>query len=99
MSEIAKWGNGPAVVLVGMKSDVQNRVVSYEEGEEIAARYDIPFLECSSLNREHIDDVMATLVYHSLRTTMFLERLTAPPPPVRHGGLPRNERRSNCVIM
>lgn len=40
-----------ALVLVGMKADQQTRLVSHEEGEELAAKLgEIPYLECSSMD-------------------------------------------------
>ena len=51
--------NGPrtiTLVLVGNKSDLEeNRVVKYEEGEELANRYNMKFYETSAFNGNNVD--------------------------------------------
>ena len=51
--------NGPrtiTLVLVGNKSDLEeNRLVKYEEGEELANRYNMKFYETSAFNGNNID--------------------------------------------
>lgn len=43
--------------LVGNKSDVENRVVSKEEGEEVAKQHGLTLIETSALNGENIQDL------------------------------------------
>ena len=49
-------------LLVGNKSDLEEqREVTFDEGVELAKKYDIPFLEVSAKNWIHIDDTFTTM--------------------------------------
>ena len=63
-NNISTWveecqNNGPrtiTLVLVGNKSDLENnRVISYEEGEELAHRFNMKFYETSACTGKNID--------------------------------------------
>ena len=65
-SNVSSWveecqNNGPrtiTLVLVGNKSDLEeNRVVNYEEGEELANRYNMKFYETSTINSNNVDKI------------------------------------------
>ena len=52
-----------AIILVGnKKDDEENRVVSYEQGEDMAENYKLQFFECSAKTGENIDDAFDALV-------------------------------------
>ena len=49
-------------LLVGNKCDLDDkRVVSYEEGAELAKHYDIPFLETSAKNSVNVEKTFETM--------------------------------------
>jgi GTPase SAR1 family protein len=71
MHEIEKFANDNVCkVLVGNKIDLEDkRVVSREEGEELAKHYNIPYLETSAKNNICVEDsfiTMATQIKKSL---------------------------------
>ena len=49
------------IILVGNKSDLPNRKVSREEGEDLARRYQIPFFETSAKLRTNVDEVFQAI--------------------------------------
>lgn len=63
MQEIEKFASENVnKLLVGNKSDLEEqREVTYDEGVELAKKYDIPFLEVSAKNSIHIDDTFTTM--------------------------------------
>ena len=63
MHEIEKFANDNVCkVLVGNKIDmVDKRVVTKEEGEELAKHYNIPYLETSAKNNIHVEDSFITM--------------------------------------
>eukprot|EP01033_Poteriospumella_lacustris_P023333 gene23333-biopygen7994 len=50
------------------------RQVSYDEGLAMALLFDMPYLECSAKDNVHIEDALATLVYHIMRSRADLQR-------------------------
>lgn len=44
-------------VLVGNKKDLAERKVSYEQGKKVADKMNIPFIECSAITGENIEDI------------------------------------------
>jgi GTPase SAR1 family protein len=54
----------------------QCRQVSYDEGLAMAQQFDMPYVECSAKDNVHIEDALATLVYHIMRSRADLERRT-----------------------
>ena len=72
--------NPLVIILVGNKSDVDesSRVVSAEEGRELANQLGIPFFETSAKNGTNVEDVFLTLVA-SVRPSAI--HPTPPPPP------------------
>lgn len=71
MHEIEKFANDNVCkVLVGNKIDLEDkRVVTREEGEELAKHYNIPYLETSAKNNICVEDsfiTMATQIKKSL---------------------------------
>jgi len=64
MEEVKKHANEKAscIVLVGMKSDLTDeRVVSIDEGRQLAESYGIKFFETSSKENSNIDEMFMTL--------------------------------------
>lgn len=63
MQEIEKFASENVnKLLVGNKSDLEEqREVSYEEGVELAKKFDVPFLEVSAKNAIHIEDTFTTM--------------------------------------
>ncbi|ELP95069.1 hypothetical protein EIN_253330 [Entamoeba invadens IP1] len=54
---------GYNLMLIGNKSDLeQQRVVSYEEGRELAEKLGIPFLETSAANSDNVKKMVMTMV-------------------------------------
>ena len=52
-----------AIILVGnKKDDEERRVVSYEQGEDMAESYKLPFFECSAKTGENLDKAFDSLV-------------------------------------
>ena len=49
------------VILVGNKSDFNERVVTYKEGKEMAEKYNIIFFETSAKSGENIKNVFQTM--------------------------------------
>lgn len=49
------------ILLVGNKSDMDNRVVTYEQGEELANELSVPFIESSAKDATNVNDVFLTL--------------------------------------
>uniref|UniRef100_A0A7S3J9M8 Ras-related protein Rab-1 n=1 Tax=Euplotes harpa TaxID=151035 RepID=A0A7S3J9M8_9SPIT len=76
MQEIEKFASENVnKLLVGNKSDLEEqREVSYDEGVELAKKYDIPFLEVSAKNAIHVDDTFTTMA--SEIQTRFLKEKT-----------------------
>lgn len=82
--EIRLHRPGPVgMVLVGLKSDADDddeehhtaekgreclRQVSYAQGEELGRTLGIPYIECSARTNYRVQDALATLVHHSLRS-------------------------------
>jgi GTPase SAR1 family protein len=52
----------------------QCRQVSYDEGLAMAQQFDMPYVECSAKDDVHIEDALATLVYHIMRSRADLQR-------------------------
>ena len=51
------------MILCGNKSDLEpQRVVSYEEGENLAKKHDMMFIETSALTGANIEDAFRTIV-------------------------------------
>ena len=55
------------VVLVGNKSDVENREVKKEEGDALAADYGIKYFETSALNNINIEETFQHLSQEIIR--------------------------------
>ncbi len=60
------------IIIVGNKCDLESRrVVSTEQGQELARRYNIQFLETSAKSTVNIDELFLKT------TTIFLERIVS----------------------
>ncbi|EDO15333.1 hypothetical protein Kpol_1011p3 [Vanderwaltozyma polyspora DSM 70294] len=49
------------LLLVGNKSDMDTRAVTYEQGEELSKELGIPFIESSAKNDENVNEIFSTL--------------------------------------
>ncbi|KAG0672351.1 GTP-binding protein [Maudiozyma exigua] len=49
------------LLLVGNKSDMDTRVVSYEQGESLAKELGLPFIEASAKDDTNVNDIFFTL--------------------------------------
>eukprot|EP00475_Leptophrys_vorax_P020442 TRINITY_DN2796_c0_g1_i1.p1 TRINITY_DN2796_c0_g1~~TRINITY_DN2796_c0_g1_i1.p1 ORF type:complete len:217 (-),score=40.64 TRINITY_DN2796_c0_g1_i1:142-792(-) len=56
------------VVLVGNKSDLEQRTVSYEEGKELADKLGLGFYEASAKTGEHVDELFNDLIEKSIES-------------------------------
>lgn len=63
ISEIEKYSQaGVCKVLVGNKSDLEDkRQVQRDEGEELAAQFNMPFLETSAKQSMNVDEAFVTM--------------------------------------
>lgn len=50
------------ILLVGNKIDIVNRQVTTSEGEALATKYDVPFIETSALNGDGIETAFSKLI-------------------------------------
>lgn len=56
--DVQKLSNNPILILVGNKSDLnQKRCITYEEGEQFAKQHKMFFLETSAKTGENIDNI------------------------------------------
>jgi Ras-related protein Rab-1A len=76
MQEIEKFASENVnKLLVGNKSDLEEqRKVTYDEGVELAKKFDIPFLEVSAKNALNVEDTFITMA--SEIQTRFLKEKT-----------------------
>ena len=64
LDDFKKNGDGnPCVVLVGNKSESNARKISYEQGKKFAEKINAPFLECSAMTGESVEDVFYAILY------------------------------------
>lgn len=63
MQEIEKFASENVnKLLIGNKSDLEEqREVTYDQGQELAKKFDIPFLEVSAKNAIHVDETFTTM--------------------------------------
>lgn len=55
--------DGVVLLLIGNKTDLeQNRVISTEQGQELADKLGIPFLETSAANNSNVKKLFMTMV-------------------------------------
>jgi Ras-related protein Rab-1A len=68
MQEIEKANAGeiPCKILIGNKSDLPDREVTSEQGEEVAKRYNMPFMETSAKDSTNIEDMFQAMVIRML---------------------------------
>lgn len=50
-------------ILIGNKCDMQDRAITREEGEKLAAEYGIPFFETSAKNNANVDQGFITIAH------------------------------------
>ena len=62
LKEIRHVSSDIKIILIGNKSDVTNREVSYEEGQQFATLNDILFEETSALHNTNIDTAFTKLI-------------------------------------
>ena len=59
-------------LLIGNKSDITDkRVVSYEEGENLASQFKLNFIEASAKTAENIDSVFHQIAKNILERVQF----------------------------
>lgn len=63
MSEISKFANEDVnKLLIGNKCDLEEkREVTYDEGQEMAKQFDIPFLEVSAKNSTNVEETFTKM--------------------------------------
>ena len=61
------------VILIGNKKDMVNRVISAEQGESLAKKFEIKYYETSALSGENVDQVFEELAENILKTKLNTE--------------------------
>jgi Ras-related protein Rab-8A len=61
------------MVLIGNKCDVENREVSFEDGEKLAKEFNIKYFETSALNNYNIEETFIYLSQEIMRVKDFKE--------------------------
>eukprot|EP01138_Halocafeteria_seosinensis_P005544 gb/GECG01005667.1/.p1 GENE.gb/GECG01005667.1/~~gb/GECG01005667.1/.p1 ORF type:complete len:206 (+),score=30.84 gb/GECG01005667.1/:1-618(+) len=57
LKEVQKYSNeGTCKLLIGNKADREDRVVTYEEGQQLAEELGVPFLETSARTADNVDN-------------------------------------------
>jgi small GTP-binding protein len=97
--EICKYAREDIqVFLVGTKADSEDRVVTREEGEDMAKSLNIPYYECSAKTGENVEEIVLAMIC-AIRQNM---------PSVGHPVVQnttttttstRRESGSNCIII
>ena len=67
-----------SIILVGNKIDMENqRVVSKEEGEKMAASYGLKFFECSAKTGENVEEIFKDIVTKTVENFSKVEEKEA----------------------
>ena len=61
------------VILIGNKKDLVNRVISAEQGESLAKKFEIKYYETSALSGENVDQVFEELAENILKIKLNTE--------------------------
>lgn len=57
LKEVQKYSNeGTCKLLIGNKADREDRVVTFEEGQQLADELGVPFLETSARTADNVDN-------------------------------------------
>ena len=64
---------GAEVILIGNKKDMVNRVISAEQGESLAKKFEIKYYETSALSGENVDQVFEELAENILKIKLNTE--------------------------
>lgn len=65
IAEIKRYsGNNAIIMIVGNKSDMKERVISYEEGQDLAYAHDCEFYEVSAKTNSHITEMFNTISFN-----------------------------------
>lgn len=64
---------GAQVILIGNKKDMVNRVISAEQGESLAKKFEIKYYETSALSGENVDQVFEELAENILKIKLNTE--------------------------
>ncbi|XP_062500961.1 uncharacterized protein LOC134178168 [Corticium candelabrum] len=68
IAEQCAGGDEPALLMVGNKSDLEdNRVVQFEQGQELATRYGVKFLETSAQSGKNVEEAFLYLAEEMLK--------------------------------
>ncbi|XP_065348851.1 ras-related protein Rab-18-B-like [Cloeon dipterum] len=80
LQELDAYVNRTDVVkmIVGNKTDLKNREVSREEGQQLARRHSTLFIEASALENDNVQVCFEDLVYHILQTPGLWEARVQP---------------------
>ena len=72
--EFIKASDKISLILVGNKIDLKDdRLVSYEEGEELAAKLKLSYIETSALTGENINDAFRMLALQIINRYVTVE--------------------------
>ena len=64
---------GAEVILIGNKKDMVNRVISAEQGESLAKKFEIKYYETSALSGENVDQAFEELAENILKIKLNTE--------------------------
>ena len=64
---------GAQVILIGNKKDMVNRVISAEQGESLAKKFEIKYYETSALSGENVDQAFEELAENILKIKLNTE--------------------------
>src|SRR3990167_3105721 len=63
LNDVNRTRGGRSILLVGNKSDLANRQVSYEKGKELASVLKVEFLETSAMDASNVECAFVSLIY------------------------------------
>lgn len=67
LQDIHLMTNDPQIILIGNKSDLAKRQVSYEQGKNYADQHNMLFIETSAKNRVNIDETFTSVAHNIVK--------------------------------